>query len=114
MFFQANRELDKISAWFKTSKLLLHERKAKYIMFHKKRQRDFLSLNFKSIYVWRQYRKSSLHEIPRHNIDINISLNSHIQLIENKISKNVEVLHRTKHILSKDGLKNKFLLKLWK
>ena len=44
---QANRELDKISASFKTNKFLLNEEKTKYVTFRKKLQ--FAIKAYKSI-----------------------------------------------------------------
>ena len=46
LFQTANIELEKIATWFQANKLSLNESKTKFILFHKSKDKDNLSLKF--------------------------------------------------------------------
>lgn len=96
---------------FKANKLSLYEEKAKNIIFHKKRKKDNLLLKLSNLFInERKFERVASLKFLGVMFDENISWDPHIQLSENKVSRNTGVLCKIKHILSKDGL----LFKLWK
>ena len=76
--------------------------KTKYLFFHKPSTCDSIPLRlptitFNSIEIKREFSAKFLGVI----IDENITCNKHIELIDNKISKNIGILYRTSHYLDK-------------
>ena len=93
LFETANQELSQINDWFLANKLSLNVEKTKYMLFHKLTDQEniplklpLLKLNRKIIE--REYSFKFLGVI----LDEHLTWKKHIQLIENKVSKNVGVL----------------------
>ena len=89
------------------SKQTLNTGKTKYVLFQKQSARDSVPLRlptitFNSIEIKRESFIKFLGVI----IDKNITWNKHIELVENKISKNIGILYRASHYLDKKSLKN--------
>lgn len=78
--------------------------KEKQNIFYKKRQKDDLPLKAPNLFINEGIveRMASLKFLS-HIFGEKISWNCHILLIGNKVSKNIGVLQKAKHILSKDG-----------
>lgn len=74
------------------------------IIFYKKRQKDDLPLKPPNLFINEGIveRVASLKLLSQ-IFGAKISWNCHILLIGNKVSKNIGVLQKAKHILSKDG-----------
>ena len=93
LFETANQELSQVNDWFLANKLSLNVEKTKYMLFHKLTDQEniplklpLLKLNRKIIE--REYSFKFLGVI----LDEHLTWKKYIQLIENKVSKNVGVL----------------------
>ena len=106
LFNTVNEELEHINTWFKANKLSLNTKKTKYTLFCKRSKLDDLPLKLpplkiNSAIIKREYNMSFL------GIIFNESLNwkTHIETIENKISKNLGLLYKAKPFLNLKCLK---------
>ena len=105
LFRIANRELEKISTWFKANKLSLNESKTKFTFFHKPREKDNLPLKLPTLKInQKEIKRTSSIKFLGIMIDENLSWNDHIQIIENKLSKNVGLLYKAKSFLSEKAI----------
>ena len=99
LFKIANEELNKINECFKANKLAINSGKTKYIFFHKHQDRlPMLILNNTTL-----ERVNSIKFLGV-ILDGNNNWNRHIELIENKISKNIGILYRGSLYLNKESL----------
>ena len=110
LFNNVNLELNKIVVWFKANKLPLNEGKTKDTFSHKFRQKDnipskplMLAINGKVI-----ERTTSIKFLGI-LLDGYLSWKNHISVVENKVSKNIGILHKDKNIFIKGGLKTLYL-----
>ena len=95
-----NNELKLADEWFLGNKLSLNAKNTKYVLFHKVSMCDSLPLQlptmtFNNTEVKRENYIKFLGVI----IDENLTWKNHIEVVENKISKNNEFLYRTSHLL---------------
>ena len=107
LFETVNKELTKISIWFQTNKLSLNANKTKYIFFHKRRDSDDIPLKLPvlkidEIEIKREQSLKFLGVL----IDENLTWKNHIELLENKIEKNIGVLFKPSKLLNTRCLKN--------
>ena len=95
--------------WFKANKLSLNEKKTKFTLFHKASQKDNLPLRLPKLFI-NDKQIERAHSIKFLGVvfDEHLSWNENIRVIENKVSKNLGVLYKSKHILDKFGLKSLF------
>ena len=105
LFYTVNKELEHINEWFKSNKLSLNVRKTNYIFFHKKRKKDDIPLKLPELLINnnridRVNSTKFLGIIPNEHL----SLENHINVIENKISKNSGLIYKAQHLLSKANL----------
>ena len=110
-FETVNKELHYVNEWFTANKLSLNAGKTKYLFFHKQSVRDGIPLRlptitFNSIEIKRESSVKFLGVIT----DENITWNKHIELVENKISKNIGILYRASHYLDKKKSKKHIFL----
>ena len=90
-FFQiVNSELKPANEWFLAIKLSLNAKKIKYVLFHKMSMCGSLpsqlsTITFKNIDIKRENSIKFLDVI----IDENLIWKNHIEVVENKISKNI-------------------------
>ena len=107
LFETVNRELGNINLWFQANKLSLNVIKTKYVFFHKPRKKMIIPLNLPIL-------KINETEIKRVQsikflgviIDENLTWKNHIELLENKIAKNIGVLFKASKLLNITCLKN--------
>ena len=93
LFQTVNSKLRLVTKWFLANKLSLNAKKAKYVLFHKVIMCDSLPLQLPAMTL-------NNIEIKRENsvkflgviIDENLIWKNHIEVVENKISKNIGVL----------------------
>ena len=107
LFSVVNQELAKIDEWFKVNKLSLNLKKTNYIFFHQKQKKEDIPLKLPKISI----NENNIDRVKSTKflgvlIDENLSWNEHIQLVVNKISKNIGILHKAKTILNKKCLTN--------
>ena len=107
LFETANQELSQINDWFLANKLSLNVDKAKYMLFHKCINQEniplklpLLQLNSKII-----ERENSLKFLGV-VLDEDLTWKKHIQLIENKVSKNVGVLYKASKLINSKCLRS--------
>ena len=106
LFQIVNSELKLVSEWFLANKLSLNAKKTKYVLFHKVSMCDSLlsqlpTMTFNNIEIKRENSIKFLGVI----IDENLTWKNHIEVVENKISKNIGVLYRASHLLDFKNLK---------
>ena len=102
---QLIKELNKIHEWFKANKLSLNNGKTKYMFFHKLKITDDIPLKLPELVlnnknIKREYSMKFLGVL----LDDCLTWKNHIQMIENKISKNVGILYRSKFLLNQKSL----------
>ena len=99
LFQIVNSELKLVTEWFLANKLSLNaKKKTKYVLFHKVTMCDSLPLQlpamtFNNIEIKRENSVKFLGFI----IDESLTWKNHIEVVENKISKNIGVLYRASH-----------------
>ena len=107
LFETVNRELLNINIWFQANKLSLNANKTRYVFFHKPKKKDDIPLRLPILRI-------NNSEIKREQsikflgviIDENLTWKNHIEILENKISKNVGVLFKASKLLNTRCLKN--------
>ena len=107
LFKIANEELNEINEWFRANKLSINAGKTKYIFFHK--QQDGKKVPQKlPMLVLNNTTLERVNSIKFLGVvlDENINWNRHIELVENKISKNIDKLYRASVYLDKESLKS--------
>ena len=102
LFQIVNSELKLVTQWFSANKLSINQKKkkTKYVLFHKVPMCDSLPLQlptmtFNNIEINIKIQIKFLGVI----IDENLTWKNHIEVVENKISKNIGVLYRASHLL---------------
>ena len=95
-----NSELKLVNEWFLANKLSLNAKKANYVLFHKVSMCDSLpsklpTMTFNNTEIKKENSIKFLGVI----IDENLTWKNHIEVVENKISKNIGVLYRDSHLL---------------
>ena len=100
LFKNANDELGKISKWFKATKFSLIEGKANFTLFHKWHDDDSLPLQLPNLKInnYKIKRSSSIKFLDV-LVDENLTWVDHIRAVENKLFKNVRLLHKAKNCL---------------
>ena len=106
LFLNTNLELKKISEWFRASKLSLNEDKTTFILFHKFQDKDNLPLRLPVLKI-NDYdiKRSSSIKFLQVLVHEHLSWTDHINALENKLSKNLGLLHKSKHFLNVKGMK---------
>ena len=100
-----NRELQNINEWFISNKLSLNVKKTKCSFFHKTSWGDDLPLVLRKLYDNNQVikRQPSIKFLGI-LLDENLSWKEHLNLMENKIAKNIGLIYKAKPYLNKDSL----------
>ena len=93
LFETVNKKLHYANGWFRANKLSLYTGKAKYLFFHKQSARDSIPLTlptktFKSMKIKRETFIKLFVVI----MNEKIIWNKYIELVENKILKNIGIL----------------------
>ena len=106
LFEIVNNELININKWFLANKLSLNANKTKYVLFHKQRKNKYLpetlpKLKIDNIEIKREQSLKFLGVI----IDDNLNWKNHIDLLVNKIKKNVGILYKASKLLNFNCLK---------
>ena len=106
LFKTVNEELTHVNEWFKVNKLSLNSSKTKYTFFNKPKISDDIPLKLPMLYIngseiKREYQLKFLGVI----LDENMTWKKHIELIENKISKNIGIMYKVKLLLNQNCLK---------
>ena len=90
LFETVNKELNKLSEWFACNKLSLNTAKTKYTFFHKLSQRDNIPLVLPTLTINNNIiKRENSTKFRGILIDENLTWQSHIHYIENKIFKKI-------------------------
>ena len=100
LFQIVNSELKLVTGWFLANKLSLNAKRTKYVLFYKVTMWDFLPLQLpamilNNVKIKRENSVKFLSVI----IDENLTWKDHIEVVENKIAKNIGVFYRASHLL---------------
>ena len=100
------KELENVSAWFKSNKLSLNVDKTKWLLFHPPSKRQSLpqtlpNLLIENIHIKGEYVTNLLGVL----IDENLSWKQHIDIVSNRISESKGILYKSRDVLSKQCLK---------
>ena len=107
LFETANQELSQINDWFLPNRLSLNVEKTKYVLFHKCIEQENIPLKLpllqlNSNIIERENSLKFLGVI----LDEHLTWKKHIQLIENKVSKNVGVLYKASKLINSKCLRS--------
>ena len=110
LFHTANVELNKVFRWFNANKLPLNKDKTKYTFFHKAREKDNIPLKLPSLFINdREIKRITSIKYLGVLTDKHLTWKEHITVIENKVSKNLNLLYRARSVLDSAALKNLYL-----
>ena len=106
LFETVNIELKLVNDWFIANKLSLNAKKTKYILFCKKNKLDDLPLRLPNLSINnKEINRVSETSFLGVIIHESLSWHKHINIIENKISKNIGVLYKAKPYLDLKSLR---------
>ena len=105
LFKTVNDELIKINKWFSANKLSLNVGKTKFSLFHKLSKKYSNPFHLPTLEI-------KNHDIERVNtmkflgvlLDANLPWKEHIKYLENKIAKNIGLMHRANPFWDKESL----------
>ena len=105
LFAIMNVEFENVSTWFKSNKLSLNVDKTKWSLFHPLSKTQFLpqtlpNLFIENIHIKREHVTKFLGVF----IDENVSWKQHIEMRSSKISKRIDILYKSRDVLSKQCL----------
>ena len=92
-----NTELNKIDTWLKLNKLTMNIDKSKTMLFHKRHQINTINIKIDHKTIERVSQFSFLGIM----IDENLTWKNHVNMITNKLSKIIGILHILKYIYPK-------------
>ena len=107
LFKIANEELNEINEWFRANKLSINAEKPKYTFVHKQHDSKRIPQKLPML-VLNNTTLERLNSIKFLGVilDKNINWNKHIELVENKILKNIGILYRASLYLDKESVKS--------
>jgi hypothetical protein len=92
-----NKELSKISNWLKLNKLSLNVKKTHYILFHCRQKKITNNIQVKmDMNIIEQVKFTKFLGVI---INENLTWNDHIDILKNKINKNLGVIRKVSHVL---------------
>ena len=93
-------ELDKLCTWFQVNKLSLNTSKTNFMVFTNKSCDDTYHVCMNGLLLSRVLVTKLLGV----HMDSKLDWNDHINIVRNKIAKNVSVMNRVKHVLTSSAL----------
>ena len=102
-----DQELGQISDWFLANKLSLNVEKTKYMLFHKLTDQENIPLKLPSFQLNGNIIETD-HSLkfPGVILDEHLTWKKHINLIENKVSKNVGIVYKTSKLINSKCLRS--------
>ena len=103
LFANVNKELKKVSKWFKLNKLSLNIKKTNFIIFRNKNKiikTESLNITIDNIVIDQVYSTKFLGVI----INSNLTWHDHIKAISNKVSKSIGLLLKIRKYVPNDVL----------
>ena len=109
LFRTMNAELSHLNDWFCANKLSLNTDKTKYVLFHKAKSKDNLPLVLPDLFINDVKIKSeNSMKFLGVMIDENVTWKTHVELVENKISKSVGILFKASRSLNSKSLQSTY------
>src|ERR1043165_1920485 len=105
LFERANHELTTISSWFRANKLSLNIDKTKFILF-RSRRKLLPAYNYRLTIDGQQIMQTESCKFLGVYLDQNLTWKEHITQISKKLAKNISILSRIRHCLSKNTLQS--------
>ena len=100
-------ELNKVFRWFNANMLSLTKDKTKYTFFHKAYEKDNIPLKLPSLFINdREITRITSIKYLGVLSDEHLTWKEHITVIENKVSKHLNLLYRVRRVLGSTALKN--------
>ena len=107
LFHTVNTELVHVTHWFKANKLSLSAKKAIYTLFHKPSTKDDIPLKIPELVIGTKLIKRKRYiKFLGVMIDECITWKDHIRTVENKIAKNIGLLHWAKQLVNTSSFKS--------
>ena len=103
LVLQANHEIVKVTAWFSSNKLMINERKTKYMIAHRQARKvpvNIPSFLINNVCVERVFQFKFLGVV----VDSCLKFKQHVEFIVRKTSKYVPILYKLKKILHRNIL----------
>ena len=109
LFRTMNDELSHLNDWFYANKLSLNTDKTKYVLFHNAKSKDNLHLVLPDLFLddVKVKRQKSLKFLGV-MIDGVLPWKTHVELVENTISKSVEILFKASRFLNSRSLQSMY------
>ena len=95
-----SKELDKLNGWFAVNKLSLNVSKTNFIIFGNKKQTKNVDILINGEKIDRVYVTKFLGVI----IDHKLNWKEHIEVVKNKISKSIAIIHKASKLLNTNSL----------
>ena len=106
LFNNAKLDLNKIALWFKANKLPLNKGKTKYIFFHRFCKKGNIPLKLPMLVInGKVIERTTSIKFLGILLYKHLSWENHILVVENKVSKNIGILHKARNIFRMAGLK---------
>ena len=107
LFRTMNTELSHLNNWFCANKLSLNTDKTKYVLFYEAKSKDNLSLVLPDLLINDvKIKRENLLKFLEVMIDDNLTWKTHVELVENKISKSVGILFKASRSLNSKSLRS--------
>ena len=105
LFRTMNAELSHLNDWFCANKLSLNTDKTKYVLFHKAKSKDNLPLVLPDLFINDvKIKKENSLKFLGVVTDENVTWKTHVELVENKISKSIGILYKASRSLNSKSL----------
>ena len=105
LFETVNCELANIHEWFNANKLSLNVKKTKYSFFHPAQKSNTIPLRLPKLEINKNtIERETASKFLGVILDENLTWKAHINTIKNKISKNLGLLYKARHIVKRSCL----------
>ena len=106
LFNTVNNELQNIHEWFKANKLSLNITKTKYSFFHPVQKSNTIPLRLPKLIIDTcEIKRETSIKFLGVLLDENLTWKPHIEIIKNKISKNIGIMYKARCVLNTNCLK---------
>ena len=102
-----NTELSHLNHWFYANKLPLNTDKTMCVLFHEAKSKDNLPIVLPDLFINDvKIKRKNLLKFLGVMIDDNLTWKTHVELVENKISKSVGILFKSSRSLNSKSLRS--------
>ena len=107
LFRTMNTELSHLNDWFCANKLSLNTDKTKFVLFHEAKSKDNLPLILPELFINDvKIKRENTLKFLGVMIDGNLTWETHVELVKNKISKSVGILFKASCFLNSKSLRS--------